>query len=94
MTPTADPDVFIEEQGEDSVVYYAPGARWKVTGRCNCCGLCEVGAVGRNLLWVKEPGQPGAEVDLDYGKRLDIPVTPAMKEAIPQCSLDFERLAL
>lgn len=51
MTPTADPYCFIESVTRKptlKVVYIIPstGERWQISGTCNLCGDCWVGAKG------------------------------------------------
>ncbi len=106
--PTLDASiVIVERPSEDAVVYerVPTGERWKVSGSCNQCGLCVVGAVGDWYVWDGAPGTPGANRDTRVPGRLDDPVCPGFLEDIAQmaaitptatvtgCSLSIEVLA-
>lgn len=85
MTPTADPDVFIEERLPGYVRYnnVVDGRRWEVHGACTRLGLCMVGAV---------VDYPGGSIEIEsvahlnkltrqFGherldSELDVPITP------------------
>lgn len=42
MIPTQDPNVFILEKTDDSITYLnSDGKKWKINGKCICCGMCE-----------------------------------------------------
>jgi hypothetical protein len=46
LRPTADPEVVIEAQGDDWIIYRrSDGVRWRVSGRCDKRGDCVLGAV-------------------------------------------------
>lgn len=83
---TSDPFVVIieksvgnESPADDYVIYKSTitNITWKISGRCNCCGLCEVGSTS-NILWNenKKIGEENACTDLDFPNRYDNPATP------------------
>lgn len=88
MESTRDPNIVILERHTDKnpkkdyVIYQntRTGQKWRIDGRCNKCGLCEVGSNG-NIKWNPDVliGDPNACEDLDY-PRLDSPVLPEIKE--------------
>jgi hypothetical protein len=86
MEATEDRLVGIAERSPGRLRYrdLISGAEWILVGDCNRCGLCEIGAVGRRLLWSHAPGTRGACVDLDYARRRDIPMRPPL---LAGCSL-------
>lgn len=94
MNPTSDPNVFIEEQGGDYLIYNSePLGRWIMRGSCNQCGLCEVGQANpRPLIWMDEPGTPGACIDPNFENRLDFPILPEGPPDWPGCTLSGEWL--
>jgi hypothetical protein len=47
----------------------------------------------RNFLWLKEPGEPGACIELNFEKRRDIPMTPDSVNTISKCTLTGEWLS-
>lgn len=60
MIPTADPDVFIEEQREGYIRYQrTDGLRWEVHGICDGRGWCYEGAA--------EPAPEGLDVPVAPG---------------------------
>jgi hypothetical protein len=70
LTPTADPDVLIEEERPGYVRYaHVDGRRWEVSGVCDYRGDCLVGAV-EPLLGPRE-------------SRLDVPVGPGFGGCCP-----------
>jgi hypothetical protein len=70
VTPTVEPDVFIEEERPGYVRYRATdGRRWEIRGRCDYRGDCLVGAVDP-VLGPRET-------------RLDVPVTPDFRGCCP-----------
>lgn len=79
-TDTIDADIVITHHDGDSTYYQrrSTGARWRVTGTCNQCGLCVIGAVGDWYVWVGEPGTPGASIDTRVPGRLDDPILPEL----------------
>ncbi len=86
MEATEDPGTTIVARGPGWIRYQdlASGETWLIVGECNRCGLCDVGAVGRRLVWSHPPGMPGAVLDLDYGRRRDMPMRPPLPQG---CSL-------
>jgi hypothetical protein len=99
MKPTADAIVFITGQGEvDGVPYVeylnlSTNETWRVWGKCNACGACEVGNSNPNLYWTGIPvGEAGACVDVTFGERLDIPVGLGLPEKYPTCTLKSEAI--
>lgn len=65
MSPTLDPGVFIVEQAEGRIVYHSvTGENWEITGTCNACGECEVGA---DDTYYTEPLEP--DFNKPIGKR-------------------------
>lgn len=91
--PTTDPNCFIVDKAPDTITYECGGDRWIVRGVCNQCGSCEVGSTEdreKELLWVGDPGTPGAVIDLTYGHRLDNPIRPEGPPDWPGCSLSGE----
>lgn len=79
--------------------------RWRVTGTCNQCGLCVIGAaMTMHYAWDGPPGTPYAVRDLRYGQRPDEPVVPGFAEDMEEmarqtptatvsgCSLTIEAL--
>jgi hypothetical protein len=106
--PTLDAEIVIVERPSADVVVYErvpTGARWKVSGSCNQCGLCVVGAAGNWYVWDGPPGTPGASRDTRVPDRLDDPVCPGFIEDMAQmaaetptatvsgCSLNIEVVA-
>ena len=94
MEATLDPTCWIAHRatlrdGTPVTVYEGrDGDAWAIYGRCNCCGACEVnGAREDSLIWLKPAGEPWANLDPDYGKRLDLPVRPELRDAFASCSL-------
>lgn len=81
-TPTIDDDIVIESATVNPpVTIYrrvSTGARWRVTGACNQCGLCVVGAVGDWYVWDGPAGTPNANRDTRWPNRLDDPITPEL----------------
>lgn len=88
--PTQDPDVIIEVRSiddlnpiNDFVVYRNKkiGERWRIDGRCNRCGLCEVGRVKPNPI-IFNPlikiGDSEACTDTSIEFRSDVPSRPEM----------------
>ena len=85
-TPTSDPTVVIERTrlGANPFIEYRnliTGRRWRVSGTCNRCGLCVIGATDAVMgvtrwTWSGPPGTPDAVTDVKYGSRPDDPVTP------------------
>jgi hypothetical protein len=75
MIPTADPDVFIEEQRDGYVRYQRKdGLRWIVLGTCDRRGDCMIGAVVETPdgpVEIKNHEQLGS---LEIGDELDVPV--------------------
>lgn len=90
--PTIDPTCWIVDKGDGFVVYETHDLeRWVIRGTCNCCGSCEVGTTTESeLVWVREPGQPGA--CFDPNKTLDNPVRPDATAKWPGCTLTGEYL--
>jgi hypothetical protein len=92
IEPTVDPTCWITGRGRlpdgTAWVDYATRAeRWRIYGTCICCGACEVGSVGRPLLWTGIPiGEPGACLDIAFEQRPDVPVRPEIAQ-FPSCSL-------
>jgi hypothetical protein len=81
-TPTLDFDIVIISENENSKTYerISTGERWVVSGICNQCGLCVVGAVGDWYIWDGPPGTPGANRDTRAPNRLDDPIVPGFIE--------------
>jgi len=96
MQATTDPDVFIVSlttrrvrgQLVGELVYYRRDTKqeWTVTGTCNRCGLCVIGAARtQDYVWSKPPGTPDAVTDLRVLQgRMDEPVTPGFIEDMQQ----------
>ena len=104
MTPTLDPGVFILEKTDSRTVYQTTtGETWEITGTCNACGECEVGAVDTYYadtielhyqIWTGVPvGEPGACFDSRFGSRLDIPVRPELTDKMDCCVLSGRYLS-
>lgn len=91
-TPTSDPNIIIEDQSTDNndpnddwVIYknLKSKYRWIIRGRCNRCGLCEVGRVDDGKITFDELikiGEAEACIDLTFKSRLDVPSTPDVKQ--------------
>lgn len=90
--PTLDVDIVIlsRETGPTPSVRYqrvSTGEQWLVSGVCNQCGLCVVGAaVTTDYVWLGPPGTPLAVIDLRYGTRLDEPVAVGFVEDMQQAA--------
>lgn len=79
MLPTLDPNIFIISRDKDVVEYVRTdtGETWKVSGTCNQCGLCALGAIPKSrYIWVAPIGTPFSNIDLLFNGRLDEPVLP------------------
>ena len=93
--PTEDPDTVIESRVDTPTlsytIYRAKAGQhnnWIIFGKCNCCGQCEVRNDNPNIIWTGIPiGQPGAEYDITFGKRKDIPVRPEIRSEADKCTL-------
>jgi hypothetical protein len=93
MIATLDPNIFIVSKDKDVVEYIRidTGETWKVSGTCNQCGLCVVGAANKeDYIWYKKAGEPYAVTDVRVAKgRLDEPITSEFN--IAGCCLIIER---
>lgn len=80
MELTIDADIVIDARTADAIEYrrLSTGARWRVTGTCNQCGLCVIGAVGDWYEWDGPAGTPNASRDTRYPGRLDDPILPEL----------------
>jgi hypothetical protein len=83
--PTLDADIVVvgREDGPPPVVVYrrvSTNDTWAVSGTCNQCGLCVIGAVGEWYVWNGPPGTPGASSDTRVPGRADDPVCPGFIE--------------
>ena len=90
---TEDPGTIIEYSTNDIILYHRlqDDSRWLIWGRCNCCGLCEVGSNNPNIRWTGSPiGEANAEYDITYGKRRDIPILPEGAARCPANTLRGE----
>jgi len=79
LKPTADPDVFIEQQKKDYVRYWrTDGLRWEVLGTCARQGHCMVGAVLADGTEIDDPDHLQQLVDdgIITESHLDTPVAP------------------
>ena len=96
MEPTLDPGVVIVARGVTTggvpwMVYEGEGRRWRVSGTCNQCGLCVVGAAHpEHYAWDGPPGMPYAVRDLRLPGRLDEPVALGFERDLPGCTLVTE----
>ena len=80
MIPTADPDVWIEEQHEGYVRYRAlDGRRWEIEGVCDHRGDCLVGAIVDGEVVTAERAPALAR---SYAGP-DVPVTPEFTGCCP-----------
>ena len=82
---TLDPDVVVvaRDYGSSPRIVYeriSSGERWAVTGECNRCGLCVIGAVGDWYVWDGPAGTPNASRDLRVPNRPDDPICPGFIE--------------
>lgn len=70
-----------------TIFYNIPSnEQWIIWGRCNQCGLCELGRVDDYVIsWHDEPGNPFACEDLIYSYRKGIPIRPELPEKM-KCS--------
>lgn len=92
---TEDPFVIIEKQTSEYKIYrnITNKERWIISGKCNCCGQCEVGTANPNIVWTGIPvGEPYSEYDITFGKRKDMPVRPEIAKKNPNCTLSGEYL--
>jgi hypothetical protein len=99
---TVDRNTVIIERGEYEngvpyVVYEnTDGERWRIDGRCSCCGCCEVGVPDPDLVWTGVPvGEPGACFHRKWGEpgAADVPTRPELREVCAPCTLTGEYLA-
>ena len=91
---TEDPYVVIVARDSNSIIYrdIISNERWIIRGKCNQCGLCEVGAVNNNIVWTGiKIGHAKACYDSNYKNRKDNPVRPKVSE-IEECTLSGEYL--
>ena len=84
--------IVIVDMSADRVEYQADdGRHWEITGQCNGCGECYVGASDCDyIVWTGTPiGQANACYDQRGGPdvRPDIPVTPECQSYWPNCTL-------
>lgn len=87
MISTSDPDVFIESQTYDTIIYVnRDGIRWLVKGNCDRRGLCMIGAVvdGVVIKSVEHLNQLCIEAGKErIDSELDVPVGINFKGCCP-----------
>lgn len=90
MIPTLDSDIVILEETETSKLYQriSTGEVWRVSGVCNQCGLCVIGAQGDWYEWDGPAGTPGANRDTRAPNRLDDPIVPGFIEDMQQMAVE------
>lgn len=94
---TEDPWIFITGRTTDrSVTYYdvKSNEQWIIFGKCNCCGQCEINNHNPNIRWNDgvSVGESGAEYDIAFSTRKDLPVRPQIAQKCDRCVLWGEYL--